>query len=72
MFCYKIDTAFKLLTNCHILLRRCASDIKEIRESCLNGLMIMLSNRDGKNDWNVLNFKKRRIYSWIFSNFIGF
>lgn len=33
---------------------RCASNIKEVTDTCLNGLVSLLSNRDGKE--NKLNF----------------
>ena len=28
---------------------RCASNIAEVTDSCLNGLVLLMSNRDGKN-----------------------
>lgn len=34
----------------------CASDIKEVRDSCLNGLVTMLSNRDGNSFVGVVFF----------------
>lgn len=33
---------------------RCASNIKEVTDTCLNGLVSLLSNRDGKYLYKVL------------------
>ncbi len=30
---------------------RCATNIGEVRDTCLNGLVQLLSNRDGKTVW---------------------
>ena len=35
---------------------RCASNIKEVAENCLNGLVNLMSKKDGKNESNFASF----------------